>query len=123
MQPDEIKKMINDGIAKAVEKMKVPAADPVNPETPASEALTSESVQKMIEESIKKAFEDLPTAKLDEVELEGAEPVSKESIEQMIKAAIEPVLKARGLPSNLNDDGAQEPIEKGEAGVFDNFFV
>jgi hypothetical protein len=121
MSPDEITKMIDEKIAEAVAKATTPTADSNDSGTPAAEALTMEGVQKMIEESIAKAFEDLPKAQLEETQLEGVEPITKEAIEQMIVAAMEPVLKARGLPSNLN--GEQEPIEKGEADVFDGFFI
>ena len=122
MTPEEIKKMVAETVAEEIAKANQSAdGEAADPENPAPEALTKESVQTMIEDSIKKAFAEMPEAQTAETELEGEEPVTKEAIGEMITAAIEPILKARGIPSNLNDE--QKPVEKGEADVFDGFFV
>jgi len=119
MTNEEIKKMIDEGIAEAIAKQNA-TADNADAE-PAAEALTVEGVQKMVDEAVKKAFEAMPTAKLEEGVIEGAEPISEDSIQKMIKDTIEPILKARGVPSNLNDE--QKLVEKSDPDVFAGFFA
>ena len=68
------------------------------------EAITQETVEKMVQEAIVKAMEP------------SQEPVTAEQVQKMIDTAVtkavDPILKSRGLPSNLND--AIGAIEKQE---------
>ena len=114
MNPQEIKDLVTQTVAELVEK---PEVDNAVEEAP----VTLSSIQKMIDDTIAAKFEKLPEAKLLEAELEVSEAVTPEAVKKMVSEAIEPLLKARGIPSNLNAE--QEPIEKAEVGVFDNFFI
>lgn len=64
------------------------------------EAITPESIEKMVQEAITKAM------------TPQAEHISAEQVQEMITAAVakavDPVLKSRGLPSNLGGDGTVE---------------
>ena len=70
------------------------------------EAITPESVEKMVQEAITKAM------------TPQAEHVTAEQVQEMITAAVakavDPVLKSRGLPSNLSGDGTVEKRAGGE---------
>lgn len=102
----EAEQIVSAAVAKAVAGMQ---QDPVqkahggagaaeksgDEEGAASEKITAESVEKMVESAITKALEPKE------------EPVTAEQVQEMITAAVEkavePVLKSRGLPGNLND--------------------
>ena len=100
MTKDEIQSMIDtaiEPIKKALEAKPAGNGEPPAAETPATEPITAEVIQKMIDETVKKSTE--PAAD---------EPLTIEVIQKMIDETIEPVLKARGLASNLNGDGSVE---------------
>lgn len=91
---EEIQKMIDESIQKA----STPPADP--PPAAAAgegEALTTEAIQKMVEEAVQKAMNPDP------------EPLTAETIQEFIdesvQKAMDPILKARGIATNLNDQG------------------
>lgn len=103
----EITAIVDEAVKKAVEKSAEPA--PANtegagtPATPApAEAITAESVQKMVDAAVQKAL-----APEDDT-------LTPEAIEKMVGDAVtkamEPVLKSRGVPSNLSD--GQNAVEK-----------
>ena len=103
----EVQKIVDEAISKAMgptEPQAQPAAtEPVAKAAepaPAPEAITPETITKMVEEAIAKAREPQQ------------EQVTVEQVQDMITSAVakavDPVLKARGLPSNLNADGTVE---------------
>jgi hypothetical protein len=98
---EDIQKMIDEAIAKMAPK---PADTP--PAAGASEngGLTIETVEKAVEATIQKLLKPEP----EELTPENLEA----TIEKVVQKAMEPILKARGLATNLNDDG--NPVHKSE---------
>lgn len=70
----------------------------------ASEAITAESIEKMVQAAIKKQME----PKEEHLTLEDVEKMISESVTK----AMEPVLKSAGLPTNMNDTGIQKGAEE-----------
>ena len=69
----------------------------------ATEGITAESIQKMVEEAVQKATQPV------EKQLNTAEEINA-AIEEAVTKAMEPVLKSAGLPTNLN--GNEGGVEK-----------
>lgn len=99
---EAIQKMIEESVEKAVSKKG-------SGETKKTEntEVSNDSIQKMIDAAITKAVE--------KFEPKQPEPTQEEqlskSIETAVAKALEPLLKARGVSSNLNDDGIQKSAE------------
>ncbi|WP_206458697.1 XkdF-like putative serine protease domain-containing protein [Anaerovorax sp. IOR16] len=110
VKKDEIQKMIDEAVTKALNPTQVQASEP-------EVDITGESITKMVEAAVAKATAPTsePASSLNPEPSAG--PVGEEQIEKMISATIEkalaPILKAKGIPSNLNAEG--EPIEKNES--------
>ena len=105
VKPDEIKKMIQEEIKKALE----PApekTEKVNKEA-AEDTVTKADIKSIIAEEIKKALGE-------QEEEAGSEDdkLTKEAIADVIRKELSSVLKARGIASNLNDQG--DPVEKSD---------
>lgn len=99
--------------------------------------MTAKEVAKMVEDAVEKAVKPI-TEQVDAiVKAEGEttqtkdkkkkddENVTAEEVAKMVGDAVEkavkpitdtlaPLMKSRALPGNLNDEGDDEPIEKGE---------
>ena len=97
VKKEDVQKMIEQAIAKAINPdptPATPAAPATAPAAPAAdEPVTEDAIQKMVAETVAKAMQPSePTA----------EDVQK-MVEAAVTKAIEPVLKARGLPTAIND--------------------
>lgn len=90
--PDDIAKMVNDAIAKAMK----PKED---------EQITRDSIQKMIDDSIRKACEE------DEEPEDNSDDMG-DAITKAVQAAMEPFMKQAGIPTNLNDSNVQKSGEE-----------
>ena len=70
----------------------------------ASESVTAEDVNQMVQNAIQKAMQ--PKEEI----------LTRENVQEYIEAAVakamEPVLKSTGLPTNLNDEGIQKGAEE-----------
>ena len=105
VKKSEVEKLVQDAVAASVKN----ALDerPAAGNEPVAEAVTPETVQKMVDAAVAKAL----------TPVEQDEPVTAEAIAKMVEdavaKAVEPVLKARGVPSALNDGNpGGEPVEK-----------
>ncbi|MCD7757513.1 MAG: XkdF-like putative serine protease domain-containing protein [Clostridiales bacterium] len=72
-------------------------------------ALTKADVEKMITEAVQKAVQTTE----EEPATTGDAPISKADVQAMIEKAVNEVKAARGLPTNLNDEG--DGVQKSEA--------
>ena len=93
MSKDEVQKMIDEAVAKALAKPE----EPETAEVEKSEELTAETVQGMIDASVEKAAE-------------AEEKLDAATVQSMIEKALADAFKQRGLASNLdaNDDNIQK---------------
>ena len=103
MDEKTVQKMIDDSIAKAIGTPQTPEnAQSEGSNQPVEKAITEEKVAEMVSAAVAKAMEPNPKAN------EGAQ-ITAENLASVIDSAVakamEPVLKAKGLPSNLNNDG------------------
>lgn len=103
MDEKTVQKMIDDSIAKAIGTPQTPAnAQSEGSNQPVEKAITEEKVAEMVSAAVAKAMEPNPKAN------EGTQ-ITAENLASVIDSAVakamEPVLKAKGLPSNLNNDG------------------
>ena len=73
--------------------------------TAATEGVTAEAIQKMVDEAVQKAVQPV------EKQLNTAEEINA-AIQEAVAKAMEPVLKSTGLPTNLNNETCG--IEKAE---------
>ncbi|WP_165904926.1 MULTISPECIES: XkdF-like putative serine protease domain-containing protein [unclassified Dehalobacter] len=111
MKPEDIQKMIQDEIKKAMEAAAKPAAPVEKAEgaKPAEETttapVTKEDIASIIQAEIKKALGD------DEDDEDGGEAaLTKEDIAEVVRKELSDVLKAKGIASNLNDES--DPVKK-----------
>lgn len=74
--------------------------------TPATEGVTAESIQKMVDEAVAKAVQPVEKQLTSEEEINAA-------IQDAVAKAMEPVLKSAGLPTNLNNNesGVEKSVE------------
>ena len=110
MTKDEIQKMIDESIQKAMKPEEQPAEKVEKTEQP----LTEETVQKMIAEAVQKAV--APVEKTEEqpaAEEPAPETLDELRVQKMIQDAIAKALQARGVPTAM-DDGSTGPVEKTE---------
>jgi len=107
VKKSEIETMIaRKAIAKASEPA-APAADAGQAAAPAApEAVTPESIEKMVADAVAKALEPKEDALTPEA--------VQEMVSKAVAKAVEPIVKSRGIPSNLNDGTGTGTVEKSE---------
>ncbi|MCD8007683.1 MAG: XkdF-like putative serine protease domain-containing protein [Clostridiales bacterium] len=103
--------MVAKAVAKeaaAAQQQSTPAPVQKEQQPEGGEMLTKSDVQAMITEAVQKAVQ----ATEEEPAAAGEETISKADVQAMIEKAVNEVKKARGLPTNLNDEG--DGVQKGE---------
>ncbi len=104
MTKQEIEKMVEEAVTKAMEAATVSKTEETTPaaETAELKEGTAIDIEKMVEEAVAKALKPK------------AEEVTPEDIAKMVETAvskaIEPILKSRGVPTNIDGEGA--PVNK-----------
>lgn len=101
----EVEKLVQDSVTASVAKA-LGTQQPASSEE--SEAVTPESVSKMVEEAVAKALN--PENREEPM----TEEVVAKMVEEAVAKAVAPVLKARGVPSALNDGEGADVVEKSE---------
>ncbi len=114
VKPEDIQKMIQDEIKKALETA-APAPAPAAPVVKAEDTkekapaapLTKEDVAFIIAAEIKKALADEESG-----EENDEAPLTKEDVAEVVRKELAAVLKAKGVASNLNDTGQVQKSEQ-----------
>ena len=107
MNKDEIQKMIDEAVQKAMKPAEQPAAEQ---QVEKADPMNQEAIQKMIDDAIEKAMK--PVEKEAE-QAPAAEAVTADSVQKMIEEGISKAFKQRGLATGL-DDGSTSNVEKAE---------
>lgn len=103
--------MVAKAVAKevaAAQQQTTPAPVQKEQQPEGGATLTKADVEKMITEAVQKAVQ----ATEEEPAAAGEETISKADVQAMIEKAVNEVKAARGLPTNLNDEG--DGVQKGE---------
>lgn len=115
MNKSDIEAMVSEMIQKAMHPETAPETEQTQEVTKSEEpeAITAESIQKMVDEAITKALQ--PVEKEEEKSEEAITPeMVSEMVAKSVEKAVAPILKMRGLPSNLNEEDGAEVAKSAE---------